>query len=102
MVETRQLVNEIKSFPEVLYKRSDLKNISKFTEKHKKQYPEEFCQKMFLKNFAKFTDKNLCFSLFFTKVAGWKSEAVRSSYWRCSVKKGIFKKAHWCFRTSRS
>ena len=49
VVEAWQLVNEISSFPEVLYKRSDLKNVSKFTEKHKKQYPEVFCQKMFLK-----------------------------------------------------
>ena len=54
------------------------------------------------KNFAKFTDQHLCPSLFFNKVAGWKPEIVRSSYWRCSVKEGIFKKVHWYFRTSRS
>ena len=37
VVEIGQLVNEISSFPEVLYKRGDLKNFSKFTDKHKKQ-----------------------------------------------------------------
>ena len=35
-VEFGQLVNEISSFPEVLCKRGDLKNFSKFTDKHKK------------------------------------------------------------------
>ena len=50
VVEIRQLVNKASSFPEVLYKRNDLKNFVKFTtDKHKKPYPEEFCQKMFLK-----------------------------------------------------
>ena len=37
MAEIGQLVNEISSFLEVLYKRGDLKNFSKFTDKHKKQ-----------------------------------------------------------------
>ena len=37
MAEIGQLVNEISNFPEVLYKRGDLKNFSKFTDKHKKQ-----------------------------------------------------------------
>ena len=37
VVEIRQLVNEIGSFPDVLFKRGDLKNFSKFTDKHKKQ-----------------------------------------------------------------
>ena len=32
-----KLVNEIRSFPEVLYKRGHLKNFSKFKDKHKKQ-----------------------------------------------------------------
>ena len=45
-----------------------------------------------LKNFAKFTEKNLCWSLFFNKVAGWKHKNIRSSHWRCSVKKGFLKK----------
>ena len=50
--------------------------------------------------FAKFTDKRLCLSFFFNKVVGWKPETFRSSYWRCAVKKVVFKKVHWCFRTS--
>ena len=37
MVEILQFVDEISSFPEVLYKGGDLKNFSKFTDKHKKQ-----------------------------------------------------------------
>ena len=37
VVEIAQLVNEVSSFPEVLYKRCDLKNFSKFIDKHKKQ-----------------------------------------------------------------
>ena len=68
VVEIRQLVNEISSFPEGLYKREDLKN------------------------FAKFTDKHLCPSLFINKAVGWKPEAVRSSHWRCSVKKVFLKR----------
>ena len=49
VVEIRQLVNEISSFPEVLYKRGDLENFSKFTDKNKKQSSEGVWQKMFLK-----------------------------------------------------
>ena len=37
VVEIQQLVNEISSFPEVLHKRGDLKNFSKFKDKHKNQ-----------------------------------------------------------------
>ena len=36
VVEIGQLLKEISSFLEVLYKRGDLKNCSKFTDKHKK------------------------------------------------------------------
>ena len=102
VVEIRQLANEISSFPEVLYKRDDLKNLSKFTHKQKKQSTRGALTKDVLKNFAKFTDKRLFPCLSFNKAAGWKPENVRSSHWRCPVKKGIFKKAHWCFRSSLS
>ena len=37
VVEIGQLVNEISSSPPVFYERGDLKNFSKFTNKHKKQ-----------------------------------------------------------------
>ena len=37
VVEIGKLVNEINSFPKVLYEKGDLKNFSKFTDKHKKQ-----------------------------------------------------------------
>ena len=102
VVEIRQLVNERSSFPEVLYKRDDLKNFSKFADKQKKQSTGGVLTKDVVKNFAKFTDKYVCPSLFFNKAAGWKPETVISSHRRCPVKEGVFKKAHWCFRTSLS
>ena len=93
MVEILQLVHEISCFPEVFYKRSVLKNFSKFTDKHKEQSSGGVLseEKMLLKNFAKFTEKRLCRSLFSDKVASWKPETVRSSHWRCSVKQGLLK-----------
>ena len=39
MAEILQLVHGIASFPEVLCKRGDLNNFSKFTDKHKNQSP---------------------------------------------------------------
>ena len=78
----------------MLYKRGDQKNFSKFTDKHKNQSSTGVLTKEVLKSFAKFVDKRLCWSFVFNKVAGWKYEAVRSSHWRCSVKKDALKKAH--------
>ena len=51
MIESLQLVHEISSFPEVLYKRSVLENFSKFADKHKKQSSGGVLskEKMFLK-----------------------------------------------------
>ena len=63
VVEIRQLVNEISSFLEVLYKKGHLKNFAKFTDKHKKQSSGGVLSKDVLENFAKFTDKYLCPSL---------------------------------------
>ena len=48
VVETWQLVNEVNSFPEVLYKRGDLKNFSKVRDKHNNP---EVNQKISLKIF---------------------------------------------------
>ena len=79
VVEILQLVHEIRSFPDVLYKRGDLKNFSRSTDKHNKQSPWGVLSKDVLKNFAKFTGKHLCWSLLFNKVAGWEPETVRSS-----------------------
>ena len=79
MVEIWQLVNEISSFPEVLYKRDDLKNLSKFTDKHKKQSSGGVLTKDVLEKFAKFTDRHLSPGLFLNNVAGWKPETFRSS-----------------------
>ena len=98
VVEILQLVHEISSFPEVLHKRGALKNFSKFTDKHKKQSSGGVLSKDVLKNFAKFTDKRLCRSLFFNKVADLQPATVRSSHWRCSVKKGFLKKGAVVFQ----
>ena len=94
MVETLQLIHEISSFAEVLYKRGDLDNFPKFRDKHKKQSSRGVLSKDVLKNCAKFTEESFCQSLFFNKVAGWKPETVRSSQQTCSVEKGVLKKAH--------
>ena len=93
MVEILQLLHEMSSFPEVLYKRGDLNYCSKFTDKHQKQSSRCVLSKDDLKNSAKFTEKHLCRRLFFNKDAGWKPKNVRSSHWRCSVKQGALKKA---------
>ena len=86
LVDILQLLDEISSFSEVLYKRGALKNLSKFTDKIKKQSSGGVLSKGVLKNFAKFIEKHLCWNLFFNKVPGWKPEAVRSNHWRCSGK----------------
>ena len=52
-----QLVHEISSLPEMLYKRGDVKN-SRITDKHKRQSSGGALLKDVLKNFSKFT-KNL-------------------------------------------
>ena len=52
VVEIRQLVNEINNFLEVLYKKDDLKNFSKFTVKQKKQSTGGDLARDVLKNFA--------------------------------------------------
>ena len=57
----------------------------KFTDKLKKQSSRGALSKDILKNFAKFTEKHLG-NPFFNKVAGWKPETIRNSYWRSSVK----------------
>ena len=84
VVEIRQLVKEISSFP----------NFSKFTDKHKRQSSGGVLSRDVLENFAKFTDKHICLSPFFNQVAGWKPETARSSHWRCSVRKGVSKERH--------
>ena len=83
-----------------LYKRGDLKKFSKSTYKHKKQSSGDVLSKDVLEKIL--AEKHLSRSLFFNKDAGWKPKTVRSSHWRCSVKKGVCKKVRWCFRTSLS
>ena len=80
MVEVQQLVLEIRSFPEVLYKRGHLNNFSKFSDKQKKQSSGGVLAKDVLKNFARFIEKHLCRGLFFNEVAGWKPKNVSISH----------------------
>ena len=80
VVEILQLVHEISSFPEVLYKRCELKNFSSFTDEHKKQPFGSVLSKDVLKNFGKFKEKSFCWSLIFNKVEGWKPETVRNNH----------------------
>ena len=85
---------KISSFPEVFYKRGDLENFSRFTDKHKKQSSGGVLSKDILNNFAKFKEKRLCWSLFFHEVAGWKPETARSSHWWCHLKKVFLKRRY--------
>ena len=80
-----------KQFPEVLYKRDVLKNFSKPTDKHNKQPSAGILSRDVLKYFGIFTEKVIFRSFSFNKVVGWKSETVRSSYLRFSVKKLVLK-----------
>ena len=93
LVEILQLVHEISSFPEVLCKRGVLKNFSKYTDKRKKQSSARCSIKRFcsIEKFCKIYRKtSLPESLFLVMMqTTWKSETVRSSHWRCSVKKVI-------------
>ena len=73
----KHLRNTLLHFLEVLYKRGDLKNSSKFPDK--KQPFGGVLSNDVPKSFAKFTIKHLCLSLFLNKAAGWKAETVRSS-----------------------
>ena len=75
-----------KQFPRGVFKRGNVKNFSKFTDEYKKQSSGDVLSREVLTNFGKFTCKHLCWSLFFNKVAGWKTETVRRSHWRCSVR----------------
>ena len=91
-----------KLFPRGALKNRWYEKLLKTTGKNKKQSSGGVLQKDVLKNFEIHTEKRLCWSLFFNKAAGRKPETVRSSHWKCSVKKGVLKKAPWCFRSSRS
>ena len=68
LVEILQLINEISSFSEVLYKKDNLKNFLKFTDKLKNQSFRSVLSKDFLKNFENFTEKHLCRNFFLIKL----------------------------------
>ena len=58
VVQILQLVHEISSFPEVLYKMSNQKNVSKFQVNTRNSHPEVFCKKIFL-NILQNSQKNV-------------------------------------------
>ena len=58
VVQILQLVHEISSFPEVLYKMSSQKNVSKFQVNTRISHPEVFCKKIFL-NILQNSQKNV-------------------------------------------
>ena len=68
LVGILQLVHEMSSFPEVLYKRGVLKNFSKSTDKYKKQWSGGVLSKDVLENFTNFIGENLCWSLSLIKL----------------------------------
>ena len=52
--------------------------------KDRSSRPEVLCKKSVLRNFAKFTGKYLCQRLLFNKVAGWPATLLKRSLWhRC-------------------
>ena len=67
VVKILQLAHKISSFPEVLCKRGVLKNLSKFSDNHKKHASGSVLSKDVLKNIAKFTEKYICQNLFLNK-----------------------------------
>ena len=78
MVEILPVVHKNSSFPEVLFKRSVLKNVLEFTDKHKKQSSGGVLSKgkYVLAKVCKIHKKTSEVS-FFNKGAGWKpSEAA--------------------------
>ena len=79
---------EISSLPEVLYKRGDLKNFSKFIDKHKKKSSGVALLKIILKILQNSQKR----SVFFNKAAGWIPKNFRGSHWRFSVKKVFLKR----------
>ena len=87
LVEILQLVHEISSSSGFTYKRAILKNFSNFTDKHDKKSSAGILSKNVFKNFAKLRERYLRRNLFFNKVTGWKPKTIRSSHWRCSVKR---------------
>ena len=63
----------------MLYKRSDLENFSKFTDKDKKQSSRVALSKDVLKNFVKFTDKHQSQSLLI-KLVQWPKQDFKVDF----------------------
>ena len=57
-------------------------------------HPGVFSLKSDLKNLGPFIGEHFCRGLFFNKVSGRKPKTSRTIYWKCSVKKDVFKKFH--------
>ena len=74
--EILQLVNEISSFLEVIYKKGVLKIFTKFKNKYNSSHLEVLCQKDVFKNYGKFAGKHLCWSPFLIKLSTWRPAAL--------------------------
>ena len=76
----------------------DLKNFSKLQVNTRSSHPEVFCKKMFLK-ILQISQKNVFAGVpFLIKLQAGNLKQSEAATGKCSVKKGVLKKAHWCFR----
>ena len=70
----------------MLYQRGVLKNLSKFTDEHKKQSSGGVLLKDVLKSFAKFTEKHLFQNVFLIKLQAGNLKLSEAATGGCSVK----------------
>ena len=92
MVEILQFVDEISSFPEVLYKGGDLKNFSKFTDKHKKQSSGGVLSKRVLKILQNSQINIFAGVYFFIKLQGGNLKLSEAANGDILSKKVLFKR----------
>ena len=92
MVEILQFVHEISSFPEVLCKGGDLKNFSKFTDKHKKQSSGGVLSKRVLKILQNSQINIFAGVYFFIKLQGGNLKLSEAANGGILSKKVLFKR----------
>ena len=102
MVEILWLVHEISSFSEVLYKIGDLKNFSKLQVNTRSSHPKVLCKKVLIKVLQNSQENLFAGVPFLIKLQARNLKMSEASTGDVLLKKGVLKKAHWCFTTSRS
>ena len=99
LIKILQLLYEISSFLEMLYKKHVLKIFLKFTDKLKKQSSGGALSKDIVKKFAKFTEKHFCWNFFLIKLQAGncqKQPLDMFSKIRCSEYfRKFHRKFHW-------